>query len=700
LSTTIGSRSAQQDAGLPSNAKERQHSHRGDIDGLRAIAVLAVIANHIDHNLLPGGFLGVDMFFVISGFVITSSLLSRPIENFPEFLFGFYERRIRRIVPALVCCVIVTFLTASLFITPNTPIASSTWQTGAWALLGASNIYLGINASDYFASSTALNPFTQTWSLGVEEQFYLIYPLLFFATTCVPRGKTDRRKGLFLAVGITGALSLTAYLLIGKQNSWPYYYSPLRFWELAAGCMACLLRPSALRLPEQLRTLLPWLSLATCFVTLMLAEDASAFGTILTVLATAFLLATSQRIDLLYQILACKILRPIGLGSYSIYLWHWSVLAIARWTIGISSFSVPWLLLATGILSYASYTWIETPLRRAPWIESEKGTFIIGLGLLAGGAATLLTLRGDQGSPIYVGRICQADGYETCTPPDSPHPPITPHISNTSIRRNPCFVKILETGLTPKVLERCSAIRSPEAPTLYVAGDSFAGALSPAIDPLYNKSRFNLVYLAAPGCHFNLFSERKRRSGCGQFNKARYEFLKQNTRPGDVILTSATSGSGYSKTSLRSLAKLRNDLASRNVQIVVQQVMPRLKAQISDLCFEPRQVYNSMNPLIAECGKSSSVSLARYLQTTESARTELAKLEDGRTLLVWDPNSVICWDGRCHSHRQGIRLFRDTHHFSVSGAQRAGESLRSILRRTGIAPSLGEPNPSVAQQNS
>lgn len=700
MNSTIDSRSASQDAGLPSNTKGRQHSHRGDIDGLRALAVLAVIGNHIDHNLLPGGFLGVDMFFVISGFVITSSLLSRPTERFTDFLFGFYERRIRRIIPALACCVVLTFLVASLFITPNTTIASSTWQTGAWALLGVSNIYLGINASDYFASSSALNPFTQTWSLGVEEQFYLIYPLLFFATTCLPGGKANGRRGLLLAVGITGALSLAAYLLVGNQNSWPYYYSPLRFWELAAGCMACLLRLPTLKLPEPLRTLLPWLSLAICLGTLILAGDASALGTILTVLAMALLLASSDRKDLLYQALACRLLRPIGLGSYSLYLWHWSVLAIARWTIGISIFSLPWLLLAIGILSYASYAWIETPLRQAPWMGNKRGTFLIGFGASIAGVATLFALRADNGSQLYIGKTCKADRYETCTPPDSPHPTVTPHISNTSIRRNPCFVKTLETGLTAKVLKQCSAIRSPEAPTLYVVGDSFAGALSPAIDPIYNEGRFNLVYLAAPGCHFNLFSERKRRRGCSQFNKDRYELIKRDARPGDVVLVSATSGSGYSATSLKTLAKLRSDLASQNVQIVVQQIMPRLKAHIPDLCFEPRQAFSSMNPLIAECGKASSVSLNRYLENTKSARTELKKLDDGRTLLVWDPNSVICWEGRCHSHYKGIRLFRDTHHFSVAGAQRAEESLRSILRRTGIAPSLGPAKPSVPQQDS
>ncbi len=629
------------------------------------------------------------MFFVISGFVITNSLLARPVENFSEFLFGFYERRLRRIIPALVVCVVLTFLAASLFITPGTTIASSTWQTGAWALLGASNIYLGINASDYFSSSTALNPFTQTWSLGVEEQFYFIYPLLFFATFYLPGNKLVRHRRLLIAVGVAGSLSLIAYLITGKFNSWPYYFSPLRFWELAAGCLACLLRPLAFQLPNRLRAVFLGLGCAICLSALILAGDANALGTVATVLSMAFLLASSQRTDFLYRLLACRTLRPIGLGSYSIYLWHWSVLAIARWTTGISSSSLPWILIAIGTLSYASYRWIETPLRQAPWAGSRKGTFLIGLSVLAAGTGTLFALGGDNQSKLYIGKVCEAIGYETCTPPDSPHPPVTPHITNTAIRRNPCFTNILKTGLTAEVIEQCSAIRSRQSPTLYVVGDSFAGALSPAIDKIYNGGKFNLVYLASPGCHFNIF-KKFRRDGCSEFNKARYEFIQKNARLGDVVLVSASSGSGYKQTSLRTLSKLRQTLDRQGVQIVVQQVMPRLKSQPPDLCFEPRQVFNKTNPIIKECGKATSVPLSRHLRNTESLRAELGKLEDGRSFLVWDPNPVICWDNRCHSHAGGIRLFRDTHHFSVLGAQRAESSLTSILRRTGIGPWLGK----------
>ncbi|MGB7564874.1 MAG: acyltransferase, partial [Prochlorococcaceae cyanobacterium] len=146
--------------------------YRKDIDGLRAIAVVAVIVNHFNKGLLPNGFLGVDIFFVISGFVITSSLAGKQSAGIGEFLVGFLTRRIKRLVPALVLCVVIS----GALIGMVNPEPQASLRTGIAALFGLSNFYLLQQATDYFAPSTELNIFTQTWSLGVEEQFYLLFP--------------------------------------------------------------------------------------------------------------------------------------------------------------------------------------------------------------------------------------------------------------------------------------------------------------------------------------------------------------------------------------------------------------------------------------------------------------------------------------------------------------------------------------------
>jgi peptidoglycan/LPS O-acetylase OafA/YrhL len=145
-------------------------NYRHELDGLRAFAVISVVINHFDKSLLPSGYLGVDIFFVLSGFVITGSLTSRKISSFGDFIVQFYVRRIKRLVPTLILVTLVTGIcTIALIYKPGFSI-----KTGLYSLIGFSNHALLNASTDYFSSSTQLNTFTHTWSLGVEEQFYFI----------------------------------------------------------------------------------------------------------------------------------------------------------------------------------------------------------------------------------------------------------------------------------------------------------------------------------------------------------------------------------------------------------------------------------------------------------------------------------------------------------------------------------------------
>src|SRR6478735_7499820 len=164
--------------------------YRPDVDGLRALAVVAVIINHFSNTLLPGGYLGVDIFFVISGFVITASLVHQQSKNCFEFLVAFYVRRVKRLLPALVVFVIVIGVSICLF----DPAPELSLKTGASSLLGLSNLYLLRQSTDYFAPSTALNPFTHTWSLGVEEQFYFLFPVVVWFSGITRTGTIGSRK--------------------------------------------------------------------------------------------------------------------------------------------------------------------------------------------------------------------------------------------------------------------------------------------------------------------------------------------------------------------------------------------------------------------------------------------------------------------------------------------------------------------------
>ena len=161
---------------IKKNNLSEKSRYRPEIDGLRAFAVVAVIINHFNKEILPNGYLGVDIFFVISGFVITSSLYQRPSKNFKDFISGFYERRIERLVPALSVFVLITSILICLF----NPQPDLSLRTGLTSLFGLSNLYLIRQSTNYFAQSSELNVFLHTWSLGVEEQFYILFPFLIW----------------------------------------------------------------------------------------------------------------------------------------------------------------------------------------------------------------------------------------------------------------------------------------------------------------------------------------------------------------------------------------------------------------------------------------------------------------------------------------------------------------------------------------
>ena len=181
--------------------------YRADIDGLRAVAVLSVMLYHLSAHWLPGGFVGVDIFFVISGFVVSASLTHAPSDRFHRFVAFFYARRLLRIGPALVLVLLTSVLAASLFI-PRAWLSEFNERTALYAFFGLSNWVLQTNADTYFAPRAEFKPYTHTWSLGVEEQFYLAFPFLFFAWVKLRDSKRGR-------VAATAALALLGHGAVG-----------------------------------------------------------------------------------------------------------------------------------------------------------------------------------------------------------------------------------------------------------------------------------------------------------------------------------------------------------------------------------------------------------------------------------------------------------------------------------------------------
>ncbi len=353
---------ASKSAGSPSG-------FRSDIQGLRALAVLGVVLYHAGVSFLPGGYTGVDVFFVISGFLITTHLV-RTLQSRGTISFAdFYLKRARRILPASVLVLVATTIAAYLWI-PRVDVPGA-FQDAAATALYVPNIRFAVEGTDYLAE-TAPSPFQHYWSLGIEEQFYLIWPAVLAVAFLAVRKSV---RGLFAvaAVMVLGSFSINLFLM-QVSTPWAFFSLPSRAWELGVGAMVALLPGSAavpvLRAARPALTYLGLLGIAGSF--LLFSEDTPfpGFAALLPVLSTACVILGGFSPVTHARLLSSSPMQAIGRWSYSIYLVHWPMLTIPQLAAGTENPLPLALTLALGAASIPVatliYTYVEEPLRK-PW---------------------------------------------------------------------------------------------------------------------------------------------------------------------------------------------------------------------------------------------------------------------------------------------------------------------------------------------
>lgn len=367
--------------------KSASTSFRPDIEGLRAIAVGGVIAFHFGMSDLPGGFIGVDIFFVISGFLITRHLMQEMGRSGTVDLWRFYGRRARRLLPASLLVILATLL-AGYFI-----LAPSEQQLYAKGALFASsyviNLWLLRWSFDYFAADTASNPFLHFWSLSVEEQFYLLWPALLLLVARLRPG--PRGMAIFLALIAALSFAASAWMTAVSQP-WAFYFSPLRAWEFAVGGLASLALVERWAASFRLAPVMGWAGLALIGVAYLTVAETDPFPGVIALLpvaGTAMLLLSGARRSAVAPaaLLALSPFQWVGKLSYSLYLWHWPVIVFA--TILVPDLSLAGrlaCLAATVGLSLLSYHLVENPVRLNGWLAAQS---VRSLGL-----AVLLTSLG------------------------------------------------------------------------------------------------------------------------------------------------------------------------------------------------------------------------------------------------------------------------------------------------------------------
>ena len=342
--------------------------YRPEIDGLRAIAVSIVILYHSQITILgyqpfKGGFIGVDIFFVISGYLITSLILKELAITGSFSLKHFYERRVRRILPTLLFVMLASLPFAWMYLLPSNFVDFS--KSILYSLVFISNFYFYLTGQEYGAESGFLKPFLHTWSLSVEEQFYILFPIVLLIIF-----KYFRKYLIhILLLGFTFSLGLADW---GSRNhpSFNFYALPTRVWELLAGSILAYLEITSGYSSKHkiLNLILPSFGfLLICHSVIFFNEDIShpSFNTLSTIIGVCLIICFSNKNEIITKILSSKLFVGIGLISYSLYLWHYPIFAFAReiQLIPLSAFEKFLLIFLTILLSIFSYFFIEKPFR-------------------------------------------------------------------------------------------------------------------------------------------------------------------------------------------------------------------------------------------------------------------------------------------------------------------------------------------------
>ena len=431
--------------------------YRPDIDGLRAVAVAAVVLFHIEASWLPGGFIGVDVFFVISGYVVAGSLLREQHESPGAFLAAFYARRLKRLMPALVATVLLTSLLMGMFIPSWSGGLDDYYVSGMWALIGWANQHFAFLPTGYFDEGPAglqFNPFTHTWSLGVEEQFYLCFPclvLLLFGNRVTTDGccsRLDLGRPL-VVLGATWLASFAlCYYMSFSATSAAYYLLPSRFWQLMSGVILLVLHDSGKLMDLGLMSsvLMEIVAVLCLSVAVVYTPGDHDFPLPWSLLAICGALATiasgalpRRELGPLHTpLLRTALSRPwvvyVGKISYPLYLIHWPILAIFRWTETLE----PWenktaaatLMLFGAVILYHV---IEAPFRswrprRRVHVFALFGLLVFGmelwLGLCRGPLLGKFELAANSGLGDGAPSVSRLPAPPAHPPPPPPPPPL------------------------------------------------------------------------------------------------------------------------------------------------------------------------------------------------------------------------------------------------------------------------------------
>ncbi len=689
---------------LPPPEQLTHPKYRPDIDGLRAIAVISIVIYHAFPKFIRGGFIGVDIFFVISGFLISTIIMGSLERNSFSFI-EFYSRRIKRIFPALLLVLIASFVFGWFAL-----LADEYKQLGKHIAGGAGFIsnFLFWSESGYFDNAGETKPLLHLWSLGIEEQFYIVWPLLLWLAW----------KKRFNLLVITIAVAVISFALnISKVHSDAVaaFYSPqTRFWELLVGSILAYMtlhRPSLLpkfkhkldmwlgqiisvQAPEtngktlcDVQSLIGAVLILTGLLVITKEMHFPGYWAILPTVGALLIISAGVHAWFNRVVLSNRVLVWFGLISFPLYLWHWPLLSFAR----IMESETPSrqirivAVLISIALAWLTYRLIEKPIRFGN--QSKAKTIIMFLLMIAVGFVGYNSFRRDGLAFRHKSLIQNNLAFDWGN-----------NYSNLDCQQ----------AYPDMLVEHCARAK-PMEPTIILLGDSHSNHLYPGIAKLTANSSDNVLNLAHGGClpFFNIASRpRGMEDVCADKENRALKFAEEHESIRTVIMSFRgplyLTGKGYGEVEAntdRVLTLTNRPKISDNYQIFEIAMRATIKRLLSknkkiifvldnpELGFDPKSCLDSRPLRLTNSVKSPCGISRQYFddRNREYRKLVFSVLKDFPTVDIFDAAAELCDEKLCWAMRDGKMLYRDDDHLSVQGSNFIAQKLAKL-----ISPSIQE----------
>ena len=640
---------------------------------MRAIAILLIVAYHAGIPGFPGGFIGVDIFFVISGFLITRNLLDESSNTNAIVLTRFWARRVRRLVPGLALMVIATLIASSLIVSPFDMLLIS--KEGASAALYISNIVFGFQAQNYFAANINKSPFLHTWSLGVEEQFYLVWPFVLYAALLLSRRMGVLVRSLALPIfAIILAASFTVNVVLTNQgSSWAFFSLPTRAWEFALGGLIASL--AVRKVPSWCCLVFGVAGLAAIAYADLAFNGSTPYpGTnaLWPVVGAGLLIfagqmADSSRPTVVMRMLGIRPMRWVGRLSYSWYLWHWPFIVLAVLAVGNSSVPLRTsAALASLGVAYFAFRLVENPIRFSkPLLRSPGRTFLVGLAItgvtlgIAGGTWELAS----QSTPASYAKLLSVAMED--------------------------FFPVCAHAETSQGISYCAGGDLSSHTVVALVGDSHAATWFNELSVVAARQHVRVAGFMTSGCPFIPIVVKPAipngPTSTSQCLAARAQGMRglAELKPAGVIL------SEHDRQYLGLILDKNGNVPSERVQVASWRtafksfldqmqglgIRPAVILDDPTLPYEPAECVSETQSIAAcEATRGAALSIGEPLM-----RADLGVLKSHASVPVLAPADFLCNEAGCPLELHDHLLYADTNHLTLGATQLMEPQLSKLL---------------------